>query len=249
MEYTAFAEVYDEFMSNIPYNEWADLIAGRLVKEQKGERILELGCGTGTFTFLMEEKGYQITGIDCSKDMVDVARAKARKNRNKSRFLLQDMRMLELNEKFDCVISICDSMNYMQDLCDLDAVFSSVAKVLDDEGLFLFDMKTEAFFEELGENVFTDETEKGDYIWKNFYDKENRDNFYELSIYVHKKNNLYTKYMEEHLQHVFTRSEVVELARENGFEVIDVVGMDLVSPADYEAERVYYIFKKKEELK
>ena len=48
---------------------------------------------------------------------------------------------------------------------------------------------------------------------------------------------------------MFTRSEVVELARENGFEVIDVVGMDLVSPADYEAERVYYIFKKKEELK
>lgn len=246
MEYTAFAEVYDEFMSNIPYNEWADLIAARLSGENKPDRILELGCGTGTFTFLMEERGYQITGIDCSKDMVNIARAKGKKNRYKSRFLLQDMRMLDLDEKFDCVISICDSMNYMQDIFDLNAVFESVAKVLENGGLFLFDMKTEAFYEELGENVFTDETEKGDYIWKNYYDKENKDNYYELSIYVRKKNNLYTKHIEEHLQHAFTAGEVVETAKQNGFELVDIAGMDLISPADYEAERVYYILRKRE---
>ena len=193
MEYTAFAEVYDEFMSNIPYKKWADLIAKRLVKEQKGKNILELGCGTGNFTFLMEEKGYQITGVDCSKEMVNVAISKARKYRYKSKFGLQDIRGLELDKKYDCVISVCDVMNYMQNLCDLDAVFGSVANVLEDEGLFLFDMKTEAFYEELGENVFTDETEKGDYIWKNFYDKKFRDNYYELSIYINEKDNIYIR--------------------------------------------------------
>ena len=247
MEYTAFAEVYDEFMSNIPYNEWADLIAARLQKEQTGTKILELGCGTGTFTFLMEDKGYDITGIDCSKDMIKIAGSKAKKNKNKSKFLLQDMRMLEMNEKYDCVVSVCDSMNYMQDTFELNLVFESVANVLEDEGFFLFDMKTEAFFEELGENVFTDETSKGDYIWKNFYDKENRDNYYELSIYVLKKNNLYTKHIEEHLQHAFTRSEVEKAAEKNGFRVVDVVGLDLMSPADFDAERVYYILQRKKD--
>ena len=57
-----------------------------------------------------------------------------------------------------------------------------------------------------------------------------------------------TKHIEEHLQHVFTCSEVVETAKQNGFEAVDIVGMDLVSPANYEAERIYYIFKKKEGL-
>lgn len=249
MEYTAFAEVYDEFMSNIPYNKWAELIAARLSKMQKekGKKILELGCGTGTFTFLIEDQGYDVTGIDCSEDMVKIARSKAKKNRKKSKFMLQDMRMLEINEKFDCVISVCDSMNYMQDMFDLNSVFESVSNVLAEDGIFLFDMKTEAFYEELGENVFTDETPKGDYIWKNFYDKENRDNYYELSIYVHKKNNVYTKHIEEHLQHVFTISEVKEAAEHYGFKVVDIVGLDLESPADFEAERVYYILQRKKD--
>ena len=247
MEYTAFAEVYDEFMSNIPYDEWAKLIDTRLRKESTGTKILELGCGTGTFTFLMEEKGYNITGIDCSKEMVDIAVTKAKKTKKKSRFLLQDMRAIELNESFDCVISICDSMNYMNDTFDLNCVFECVRKVLNDGGIFLFDMKTESFYEELGENVYTDETEKGDYIWKNFYDKENRDNYYELSIYVRKRNNLYTKHIEEHLQHAFTQSEVLEAAEKNGFCVVDIVGQDLISPADYEAERVYYILQRKKD--
>lgn len=244
-EYTAFAKVYDVFMTNIPYDKWSELIDAYLQKNSVGNRLLELGCGTGNFTFLMAEKGYNIMGIDCSKEMIDAAVKKNKKMTAKSIFEVQDMRVLEIEDKFDCVLSVCDSMNYMLDEFDLSSVFQGTAGVLPSNGLFIFDMKTEVFYESLGESTFSDETENGDYVWNNFYDKKNRNNQYELNLYIRKKNNLYIKHTEEHLQHVFTPQEIQKCAAENGFEIKEVLGMDLCSPADYNAERVYYILKKK----
>ncbi len=53
-----FAEVYDTFMDNVPYEEWADYLEDRL-KEYgvKDGLVLELGCGTGSMTELLAEKG------------------------------------------------------------------------------------------------------------------------------------------------------------------------------------------------
>ena len=62
--YTSFAEVYDTFMDNVPYEEWADYLEDRL-KEYgvKDGLVLELGCGTGSMTELLAEKGYDMIGV------------------------------------------------------------------------------------------------------------------------------------------------------------------------------------------
>lgn len=52
--YTGFAYVYDEYMDNIPYEEWCEYLVERL-KEQgvtPDMEIADLGCGTGTVTQL-----------------------------------------------------------------------------------------------------------------------------------------------------------------------------------------------------
>ena len=62
--YTSFAEVYDTFMDNVPYEEWADYLEDRL--KEYGIRdglVLELGCGTGSMTELLAEKGYDYKEI------------------------------------------------------------------------------------------------------------------------------------------------------------------------------------------
>lgn len=244
-QYTSFAGVYDEFMSNIPYEEWADRIDVYLRKLNTGRKVLELGCGTGSFTLLMKQKGYDIMGIDCSDDMLKVACKKTAARKLKCEFDLQDMRALELDKQYDCVVSVCDSMNYMTDEFDLESAFMGVYNVLKPEGVFVFDMKTESFYKTLGENIFADETPVGDYVWKNYYDEENRDNHYELDIYIRRRKNKYIKYTEEHLQHAFTKDEVISCAGKCGFEVKEILGMDLSSPGDYNAERVYYVLERK----
>ena len=72
--YTSFAEVYDTFMDNVPYEEWADYLEDRL-KEYgvKDGLVLELGCGTGSMTELLAEKGYDMIGVDNSEDMLEIA--------------------------------------------------------------------------------------------------------------------------------------------------------------------------------
>ena len=64
--YEKFAQVYDLFMDNIDYEEWADYITGHL-REYGIEDglVLELGCGTGTMTGLLADKGYDIFCRTC----------------------------------------------------------------------------------------------------------------------------------------------------------------------------------------
>lgn len=75
--YTGFAQVYDIFMDNVPYDEWTEYLAG-LLKEYGIEDglILELGCGTGSVTRRLADKGYDMIGIDNSEEMLEIARYK-----------------------------------------------------------------------------------------------------------------------------------------------------------------------------
>lgn len=239
--YTAFAGVYDSFMSHIPYEKWADNIHRYLKNNNIGTKILELGCGTGRFTLLMEEKGYKMTGIDNSIEMIK----SARKKKSKSDFILQDMRAIELEESFDGVISVCDSMNYLSEEFDLESVFMGVSGVIKPGGIFIFDLKTEKFYKELGENVYTDDNEFGSYIWKNSYDEDTRDNYYELTFFIHKKKDLYVKRTEEHVQHVFLEDEIKKCAEKTGFLIKAVLDESMEVTGNADSQRIYYILERK----
>ena len=72
--YTSFARVYDMFMDNVPYEEWCDYITG-LLKEYgiSNGLVLDLGCGTGSMTELLAARGFDMIGVDCSEDMLEIA--------------------------------------------------------------------------------------------------------------------------------------------------------------------------------
>ena len=79
--YTGFAEVYDTFMDNVPYEEWGAYLCGLL--EEYGIRdgiVADLGCGTGTMTEYLAEKGYDMIGIDASEEMLEIAQEKKEKS-------------------------------------------------------------------------------------------------------------------------------------------------------------------------
>ena len=149
--YTGFAEVYDTFMGDTPYEEWADFLASlieaygvsRPVREpgevQEPEEVqeelevteedalisernlvLDLGCGTGTITELLYEKGYDMIGVDSSEEMLQIAMDKKLGTQSDILYLCQDMRELDLYSTVGTVVSVCDSLNYL--LMDEDVV-------------------------------------------------------------------------------------------------------------------------------
>lgn len=75
-----FAEVYDIFMDNTDYDAWANYIISLLPTDfPKGARIFECGCGTGALTLRLNKAGYDVTGSDISRDMLEVAAEKSRR--------------------------------------------------------------------------------------------------------------------------------------------------------------------------
>lgn len=91
--YQSFAQVYDLFMNNVPYEEWSVYLTGLL--EEYGIEdglVLELGCGTGSMTELLCDAGYDMIGVDNSEDMLEIAMEKRVVTGHEILYLLQDMR-------------------------------------------------------------------------------------------------------------------------------------------------------------
>ena len=110
--YGRFAGVYDVFMDNVNYREWADYIIETLAQDGiRDGLVLELGCGTGTVTEMLADAGYDMIGIDNSEEMLAEAMEKRAESGHDILYLLQDMQDFELYGTVRAVISVCDSMN------------------------------------------------------------------------------------------------------------------------------------------
>ena len=90
--YTGFAAVYDTFMDDIPYGEWCEYLTG-LLKEYGVEDglVLDLGCGTGSLTELLADQGYDMIGVDCSGEMLELAMEKKALSGKDILYLCQDI--------------------------------------------------------------------------------------------------------------------------------------------------------------
>lgn len=219
--YTGFAQVYDTFMDNVPYEEWADYYKEILREHGIMDGIvLDLGCGTGSMTELLAEQGYDMIGVDNSEEMLDLAMEKRAASGQDILYLLQDMRKFGLYGTVRAVISACDSVNYLTEPGDLVKVFSLVNNYLDPGGLFLFDFNTEYKYRELlGDTTIAENREECSFIWENYYDLQERINEYDLTIFV-REGELYRKFEETHFQRGYTVSEVADALREAGLELV-----------------------------
>ena len=252
--YTSFAQVYDLFMDNVPYEEWSEYVIS-LLKEEKIEDglVLDLGCGTGKMTRLLAEAGYDMIGIDNSEDMLEIARefqyidpvlkeGEEDEETSSILYLLQDMREFELYGTVRAIISICDSMNYILEEEDLLQVFKLVNNYLDPKGIFIFDMNTRYKYAELlGETTITENREEGSFIWENYFDEEEDINQYDLTLFIREEGDLYRKYEETHLQRVYDLDMVKSLLKEAGMEFVAAYDAFTREPVREDSERIYII--------
>ena len=138
-----YAKYYDLLYQDKNYSKEADYI-DRLIKtyHPESKTILDLGCGTGRHDILLAEKGFFLTGVDSSKEMLSAAiNEKESKgyDDNKIEFHLGDVRRIRLERSFDVVISLFDVMSYQTTNADLFNAFETASTHLEKDGLFIFD--------------------------------------------------------------------------------------------------------------
>lgn len=242
--YTGFAYVYDEYMDNIPYEEWGEYMM-TLLKENgvsDGMSVLELGCGTGTVTRMLSKSGYDCVGLDMSEDMLSIASDKTFEEDLHIIYTCQDMRDFEVPYSMDAMISIGDSMNYITCVDDLKNVFSCVRENLKENGVFIFDLKTIHFFRDiLADNTYAQNRDDSAFIWDNYYDEEERNNEYELAVFVKNEDGTFDRFEEQHYQHGFTIEEVTGAAHKAGLNVKSVYNAFTKDAPDDSSERLYFI--------
>lgn len=246
MSYEKFAQVYDIMMADTPYENWADYIEQLFKKfESSPKLILDLGCGTGTISAIFSSKGYDMIGIDSSLDMLMIAREKSEKLGKKVLYLNQDMTDFELYGTVDCILCLCDSLNYITEEEELGKVFALVNNYLDPGGLFIFDINTTYKFREvLSDNTFAGVYDNCAYIWDNyFYEKENM-NEYKLTLFID-ENGSYRRYEEQHYEKAYSIETIQRLIEEAGLKLEGIYDELSFGFPREESERIYFVVREK----
>lgn len=270
--YTDFAQVYDEFMDETPYEEWCAFLAGMFEKygvsgggnheaemtetalpeqtarnlTQERNTILDLGCGTGTLTELLARKGYDMIGVDNAQEMLQIAMDKRDRSGLDILYLLQDMREFELYGAVGAVISVCDSINYLLEEEEILQTFRLVHNYLYPGGVFIFDFNTVyKYANVIGDATIAENREDCSFIWENYYHQEEEINEYDLTIFARNKGEeRFLRFQETHYQRGYQLEQMCRLVKEAGFSVMETLDADTHDAVTPVSERIYVVAKK-----
>lgn len=247
--YEGFAGVYDHMMSDMPYEEWRNLLCTYLAERgiTKGT-MCELGCGTGSMTEHLAAAGFDMIGVDLSADMLAVAQKKKEESGLDILYIQQDMEQLELAEPVDVILSVCDSMNYILEEEGMRNVFGRVYEFLKPGGYFIFDLKTIYCYRNIiGSRTWAEQDEEVSYIWDNYFYEDEDINEYRLTIFCRQEGNgLYERIDEVHYQRAYTVLQLKSLLEDRGLCIVDCFDTLGKKPVD-DSERIYIVAKRQED--
>ena len=146
--YTGYSKVNQKELEGIQRERWKKQFE-RLLPSNKNLKVLDIGTGPGFFTIILEELGYtNITGIDVSEKMLEVAKENIQKYGKKNsriQLIQMDAQKLEFKpESFDIIVS----RNLTWNLEKPQQAYSEWLRVLKPNGaLFIFDANWYAFLQ------------------------------------------------------------------------------------------------------
>lgn len=242
-----YANYYDMFYGDKKYDKEAKDISVLLDKYDtiNGNKILNFGCGTGRHDIELISLGYQVDGIDISSVMIDIAK----KNNERSTYYVADIRDFRTDKKYEIAIALFHVISYQNKNQDVINSFKTVNKILEMNGLFIFD----AWY---GPGVLRDlptsrikKVENQDIIAMRYAEPLMHANTnivdvnYEVLI-IDKKDNSVKSMKEQHNMRYFFRPEVEEYLYETGFELITLLDCNKLEHPTFESWTVYFVARK-----
>lgn len=179
-DYNPIAGFYHRHWSS-HYHPWAIALLERTLLRRlpAHARILDVCCGNGVLARELTRRGFLVTGLDASAEMLRLARA----NSPQSEFVLADARSFQLPPEFDAALSTFDSLNHILSAEELDQVFRSVRGALRDGGAFLFDVNLEESYRKAWRETCSIVTEDDACFIRGSYDEATRLGRTEITLF------------------------------------------------------------------
>ncbi len=224
--YQAFAELYDELMDDVDYESWADYYTRLLsIYGVRNGKICECACGTGGLTIPLYRRGFQMTGVDISREMLWEAAQKSRKLGIAMPFVQQDMRALNLHRPMDAVLATCDGVNYLLTEEDLLSFFRAAHRAVKPGGALIFDVSTPHKLQHvLCSGLMAEDRENITYMWQNSWNERQRTVNLDLVFFVREKENQYRRIEEHQKQRAWDEKTLKENLWHAGFRAVSIYG-------------------------
>lgn len=245
MMYDLIAPLYDRINGELDYSAWADFIeenVRRYNPNMKTELVLDLGCGTGRMTLELARRGYDMTGVDLSPEMLDIARCAAERCglSDKMLWLLQDITEFELYGTVELCVSCLDTINHLTSVSELKKCLSLVHNYLVPDGLFVFDVNGKRKFEEIyADNSYVMEEGNSVCVWQNSYNPKTKLCDFFITLFEEDDDGKYNRYDELQTERMYTIRSIKSALTECGFEFLGAYSDFCFTEATDDSERIY----------
>ena len=243
--YDILAEHYDDLQLTGDTAAWGPYILGLITDycKAEGKTVTDLGCGTGVITNFLASKGFEVTGVDLSPDMLAIA--SSGDETGTVSWICADITSYE-GPSCGCFISTMDTIGHITDKDSLAKMFASVAGLLEEGGIFILDATTKHHFEDtLGENVFYEDYDDFTLLWLNSFDPETKVNTAELTLFALTEEGLYERFDGELTEKYYPSEFFCGIAGKAGMELLATYGELKDGVPSEDEERIFYVFGKK----
>jgi len=240
--YETLAGSYDALTGDVPYEKWADFMEKLWRRSKRKVRtVLDLACGTGSLTWILTRRGYELISVDGSEEMLCAAREKgAGVEGIEPLFLHQDMTELDLYDTVDAAVCCLDSINYLLYPSDVKRMLKRLHLFVSPGGMLIFDINTPYKLKNLDNQVFLDEQEDVYCVWRTEYEKRSRIVTYGMDIFQRRSDGAWERSGEEHYERAHTVEELTLWLQEAGFCDIRTYGeLKMRAPREDE-QRIFF---------
>ena len=238
--YDALAGTYDALTGDVEYEKRADYLEKLFTRSKIDVKtVLDLACGTGTMTWILTGRGYEMIGVDASEEMLAAAMEKSGSVEGIAPiFLHQSMPELDLYGTVDAAICCLDSLNYLTRPKDVQRTFERLRLFIAPGGMLIFDINTVEKLRALDGQVFLDETEDTYCVWRPEYYRGLCT--YYMDLFRLQEDGSWDRTLEIHKERAYTVEELTEWLKNAGFGEIRTYGdMKMRRPAEGE-QRIYF---------
>lgn len=246
MSYDVFSGFYDRLTDNVEYEKRADYFCRLLsMCDINGGILLDLGCGTGSMSVKMAEKGFDVIGVDISIGMLGIAQQKMYESGRQILFLNQAMQDIDLYGTVDCAICVLDGINHLNSSDEVRQTFEKVSLFMNKGGAFAFDVNTIYKHKKvLADNAFIYEFDDLFCAWQNNYNEE--DNSVDITLdFFEEEDGIYYRSGENFSEQAYELEEISCWLEDAGFEIIGIYDDLTTNPVKPDSERAVFLAKKK----